>query len=90
MGYRLPTLVALNEPEASLHPSLLAPLARLIAGAARNTRIWIVTHSQLLADALDEEIGAKPRTVLKVDGATEIEGLKLSGEWRDADEEAGV
>ena len=34
MGYRLPPLIALNEPEASLHPSLLAPLARLIAGAA--------------------------------------------------------
>src|SRR5262249_41892941 len=28
MGYRLPSLVALNEPEASLHPALLPPLAR--------------------------------------------------------------
>lgn len=31
MGYRLPPFIVLNEPEASLHPSLLAPLARLIA-----------------------------------------------------------
>jgi predicted ATPase len=45
MGYRLPSLIALNEPEASLHPSLLPPLARLIAKAAQRTRIWIVTHS---------------------------------------------
>ncbi|HWX64706.1 AAA family ATPase [Bradyrhizobium sp.] len=46
MGYRLPPLIALNEPEASLHPSLLAPLARLIASADGHTRIWIVTHSE--------------------------------------------
>lgn len=30
LGYRLPGLIALNEPEASLHPELLEPLARLI------------------------------------------------------------
>lgn len=85
MGYRLPALIALNEPEASLHPSLLPPLARLIARAAYKTRIWIVTHSDLLADALHDEVGAIPRRVIKVDGATGIEGLKLSGEYRDED-----
>lgn len=83
MGYRLPTLVALNEPESSLHPSLLPPLARLIAGAARHSRIWVVTHSEVLADAITEETGKPARRVLKVDGATTIEGLKLSGEFRD-------
>ena len=82
MGYRLPTLVALNEPESSLHPSLLPPLARLIAGAARHSRIWVVTHSEVLADAM-EETGKPARRVLKVDGATTIEGLKVSGELRD-------
>ena len=83
MGYRLPSLIALNEPEASLHPSLLPPLARLIAQAAQRTRIWIVTHSEALADALYEETGKKPRRVVKEDGATNIEGLTLSGEFRD-------
>jgi predicted ATPase len=51
MVYRLPSLIALNEPEASLHPSLLPPLARLIGSSARSTRIWIVTHSDALAEA---------------------------------------
>ena len=58
MGYRLPWLIALNEPEASLHPSLLGPLARLIARSAQHTRIWIVTHSDFLAEALQKEISA--------------------------------
>jgi predicted ATPase len=87
MGYRLPSLIALNEPEASLHPSLLPPLARLIAGAAGKTRIWIVTHSEALAAALTEETGKPPRRVVKTDGATSIEGLKLTGEYRDEDDE---
>jgi predicted ATPase len=83
MGYRLPSLIALNEPEASLHPSLLPPLARLIAQAAQRTRIWIVTHSETLAAAIHQETGKKPRRVIKEDGATNIEGLMLSGEFRD-------
>ncbi len=85
MGYRLPPLIALNEPEASLHPSLLPPLARLIAGAARHTRIWIVTHSDELAGHLREETGKPARRVVKVAGATGIEGLKLSGEYAEED-----
>ena len=87
MGYRLPSLIALNEPEASLHPALLPPLARLIAKAAARTRIWIVTHSEALAAALQEETGRKARRVIKDDGATSIEGLTLSGEFRDEEEE---
>ena len=87
MGYRLPSLIALNEPEASLHPALLAPLARLIARAAFKTRIWIVTHSEALADAMKEETGKPPRRVVKVAGATSIEGLKLTGEYRDDEED---
>ncbi len=85
MGYRLPSLIALNEPEASLHPSLLGPLARLIARAAQSTNIWIVTHSDELASALHEEAGARPRRVLKEGGATSIVGLKITGEFRDDD-----
>jgi predicted ATPase len=87
MGYRLPPLIALNEPEASLHPSLLAPLARLIASAAGRARIWIVTHSDELAGHLLEETGKRARRVVKSAGATGIEGLKLSGEFADDDED---
>jgi predicted ATPase len=85
MGYRLPSLIALNEPEASLHPSLLPPLARLIARAAQSARIWIVTHSEVLAKAVEDETGKPPRRVVKVDGETSIEGLTLSGAFRDDD-----
>jgi predicted ATPase len=83
MGYRLPPLIALNEPEASLHPSLLAPLARLIASAAGRARIWIVTHSDELARHLLEETGKPARRVVKSAGATGIDGLKLSGVYAD-------
>ncbi len=90
MGYRLPSLIALNEPESSLHPSLLPPLARLIARAARSARIWIVTHSEALAKAVEDETGKRPRRVVKIDGETCIEGLTLSGELRDDDEDEDV
>ncbi len=55
MGYRLLPFIALNEPETSLHPSLLAPLARLIAKASHRAQIWIVTHSEQLMEALRSE-----------------------------------
>ena len=87
MGYRLPPLIALNEPEASLHPSLLAPLARLIARAAGRARIWIVTHSEELTAHLQEETGKRARRVVKSNGATGIEGLKLSGEYAEEEDE---
>ena len=87
MGYRLPPLIALNEPEASLHPSLLRPLARLIGSAARSTRVWIVTHSETLADALLEETGRAPLRVIKTAGATSIAGLTVSGAFRSEEEE---
>lgn len=83
MGYRLPSLIALNEPEASLHPSLLAPLARLIGSAAQRTRVWIVTHSDDLASAITEETGRPARRVIKTAGATSIEGLTLTGRYRE-------
>lgn len=83
MGYRLPPFIALNEPETSLHPSLLAPLARLIAKASRRADIWIVTHSEHLMDALRSESSVPLRRVIKPKGATTIEGLTVGGEYRD-------
>jgi predicted ATPase len=85
MGYRLPSLIALNEPEASLHPSLLPALARMIARAAQSTRLWIVTHSEMLAKAVQDETGRRPLRVIKSTGATLIEGLSTTGVLRDDD-----
>jgi len=86
LAYRLPGFIALNEPESSLHPDMLAPLGRLIARAAERTQVWVVTHSERLAAAIAEYGGVTPRTVLKAEGATTIRGLRAWG-FAEADDE---
>lgn len=81
LAYRLPPLIALNEPEASLHPDLLPALARIIAKASERTQVWVVTHSQILADALEDQTGIVPRAVIRRDGGTWLEGLSQFGEF---------
>jgi predicted ATPase len=81
LGYRLPGFIALNEPEASLHPDLLEPLARLIVSASERTQVWVVTHSERLADAFKSIGGISPRTVIKRNSETWLEGLKLGGSF---------
>ncbi len=44
--------MVLNEPETSLHPDLLAPLARLIGEAGATTQIVVVSHSTMLIKEL--------------------------------------
>jgi predicted ATPase len=85
LSYRLPPFIALNEPETSLHPDLLEPLARMIVTASRRTQIWLVTHSDILADALARHGGAQPRRVIKRKGETWMEGLRLSGDFAEDD-----
>ncbi|KIC56489.1 AAA family ATPase [Microbacterium hominis] len=48
-------LLVLNEPEASLHVSLLTPLARLIQRAAAHTQVLVVSHARELVEALPAE-----------------------------------
>ncbi len=86
LAYRLPAFIVLNEPETSLHPDLIEPLARLIAHASERTQIWLVTHSERLAAALQKHGKVKPYTVIKRGGETWIEGLKLVGGFRDEEE----
>ncbi|MDX2035046.1 MAG: AAA family ATPase [Isosphaeraceae bacterium] len=69
---RPPSLLALNEPESSIHPDLLEPLANLIAKAARSSQLWITTHSTPLADHLRRLTGAEPIELRKVAGETRI------------------
>jgi predicted ATPase len=87
LGYRLPTFVALNEPEASLHPDLMEPLARMIIRAAKRTQIWVVTHSERLAAAFAAHGNVTPRQVIKRGGETWIEGLTLGGHFRDEEDD---
>jgi len=60
---RPPTLMILNEPETSLHPDLLPPLARLIAGASKHTQVIVVSHAAALVSALEK--AAAKRIVLE-------------------------
>lgn len=86
LRFRLPPFLALNEPEASLHPDLTEPLARMIVGASKRSQVWLVTHSERLAAAVAEAGGVRPRLVLKREGATGIDGLRLSGAFSEEDE----
>ncbi|MBB4065210.1 AAA family ATPase [Gellertiella hungarica] len=79
LSYRLPPLVALNEPETSLHPGMIPPLAALIARAAEKTQVWVVTHSAGLAEEISRLAGCKPSHVFKQEGETRISGLRLDG-----------
>lgn len=56
---RPPELMILNEPEASLHPDLLAPLARLIAAAATRSQIVVVSHADGLVSALRRQADSR-------------------------------
>lgn len=69
---RPPPFLALNEPETSLHPSLLEPLGRLIAAASRRGQVFVTTHAQELATALEEHAGASVLPLHKEGGATEL------------------
>lgn len=83
LSYRLPPFIALNEPENSLHPSLLPMLARMIVKAAERSQIWVVTHARDLADAIAAESGVLPREVIRNDDGTWLEGLSQIGLFQD-------
>ena len=74
-----PSLMVLNEPETSLHPSVVGPLASLIRTAAAQTQVVVVTHSRLLLDFLDTVPVAE---TTGDDAAVEIELYKEWGETR--------
>ena len=68
-------LLVLNEPEASLHPKLHAPLAKSIHAAAAHAQIWVISHARALVDAI-ESLGPTRRIELERDteGATRVVG----------------
>jgi predicted ATPase len=74
---RPPELLALNEPETSLHPQLLAPLGRLIARASKGAQMFVTTHSRELAEAVAEEAGARTIELGLDGGETQIRGGRL-------------
>lgn len=73
---RPPSLMALNEPENSLHTDLLPALARLIASAAANSQIWVISHSGPLIAALQEQPGCRTIALHKELGQTRCAGQR--------------
>jgi predicted ATPase len=52
-----PPLLVVNEPESSLHESLIAPLGALLTAASARTQVIVVTHSGALRRVLTEAGG---------------------------------
>jgi predicted ATPase len=68
-------LLVLNEPEGSLHPSLITPLAHAIVDASRSTQVWVVTHSTTIASvtrAHDPERVCDVELMKTADGSAQI------------------
>ena len=70
---RPPSLMILNEPETSLHPDLLPPLARLIARASAKSQVIVVSHAAALVSAL-READARQIVLAKKLGETVVAG----------------
>ena len=76
---RPPELLVLNEPETSLHPDLLPALAGLVATAAMNTQVIVVSHTRSLMrtiEAAAEELATPLATLAlrKELGETVLDG----------------
>lgn len=68
----------LNEPETSLQPDLLAPLAELIMAASAEAQIIVVTHARSIVEELDRH-GATLVELEKPHGETVVHGQGLIG-----------
>jgi predicted ATPase len=81
-----PSLLALNEPETSLHPDLLEPLAKQLVNAGKYSQLWVVTHSQRLAELVEKFSGEAPISLELIGGETRVQGQRAID---DSEEEAG-
>ncbi len=75
---RPPEVLVLNEPETSLHPSLIEPLARLITAAAASSQLIVTTHSMVLAGHIHRATGYPPIVLQRFDGATAVKHQSLN------------
>ncbi len=77
MSPRPPAVLALNEPETSLHADLLEPLARLMVEASKRSQLWVVTHSARLAELVEQHSALPAIRLQLVNGETKISGQRL-------------
>lgn len=84
---RPPALLALNEPETSIHPDLSEALAKLIVQASKRSQMWITTHSYELAKFIAMHGGNEAVELEKHLGATRVRGDGLIDRDEDEDKE---
>jgi predicted ATPase len=68
-------LIALDEPETGLHPSMLPIVAELAAEAAQRTQVILSTHSADLLDAFSEMALPTTTVVNSTEGETRLSVL---------------
>jgi predicted ATPase len=79
---RPPELMILNEPEGSLHPDLITPLARLLYRASERSQIIVVSHSKQLVAALESNSASTSIELRKDLGETFVSGAQhVSWKW---------
>jgi hypothetical protein len=66
------SLIAIDEPELSLHPQLVRRLRRVFSRFAADRQIVIATHSPLLIDWADIKNGATVARTFKTRGRSEV------------------
>jgi len=66
----LPALIAIDEPETGLHPTMMRIIAEYAADAALRSQIIFTTHSAAFLDAFDREAPPQTTVVSMVDGKT--------------------
>jgi predicted ATPase len=76
---RPPEMLVLNEPETSLHPELIGPLADLITAASARTQVIVVTHAQPLVTAFRDNC-ARVLELVKEEGRTLLAGQGILDE----------
>jgi predicted ATPase len=79
---RPPTLLVLNEPETSLHPELLGPLAELIVSASVHTQVIVVTHAGGLVQALRDGAASTTREVQVIELTKDFGQTTVVGQGR--------
>ena len=73
---RPPELMVLNAPEGSLHPSLLEPLASMIAAASEHSQVIVVSHARTLVETLCDH-GAQALALEKENGETVVANVEV-------------
>lgn len=78
---RPPDFLVLNEPEASLHPSLIPTLARLIRLASENSQVIVVSHNTDLIQELNTDPCCVSVDLEKRNGETVVSGGDLLSKY---------